>query len=285
MPGGKVNDDRLYRALDKLLPHKEEIERHLKERLGELFKVPYDLVLYDVTSTYFEGCMEGNEQAQRGYSRDGRSDCKQVCIGLAVTREGLPIGHEVFAGNRHDSTTLEEVVEAMERRYGKADRIWVVDRGMVSEEKIEFLNSEGRRYIVGTPKSFLKKFERELTEGSWTSIREELEVQLCRGPEGKEVFILCRSRDRGEKERAMHERYEVRIEEGLKRLSGRLEHTRKAAREAVERQIGRLLGGNTRAAGLFEVKVEDREGGALKVTWGKREGWRKWSQLSQGATF
>jgi len=277
----KVNDDRLYRTLDKLLPHKQEIERHLKERLGELFAVSYDLVLYDVTSTYFEGRMEGNKDAQRGYSRDGRGDCKQVCIGLAVTREGLPIGHEVFAGNRHDSTTLEEVVETMEARYGKADRIWVVDRGMVSQEKMEFLGKEGRRYIVGTPKSLLKKFERELTAGSWKAIREGLEVQLCQSPEGKEVFILCRSEDRREKEKAMHERFEKRIEEGLKRLCERLKHTKKADRGAVERQIGRLLGHNTRAAGLFEVVVEEN-GESLRLKWDKRPGWRKWSELSQG---
>lgn len=145
--GQKVNDDRLYRTLDKLLPHKQEIERHLKERLGELFAVSYDLVLYDVTSTYFEGRMEGNKDAQRGYSRDGRGDCKQVCIGLAVTREGLPIGHEVFAGNRHDSTTLEEVVETMEARYGKADRIWVVDRVEESAEglRVKWSRREGWR--------------------------------------------------------------------------------------------------------------------------------------------
>lgn len=282
VPAGKVNEDRLYRALDKLLAHKERIERHLKERLGELFGLSYDLVLYDVTSTYFEGRMNGNEDAQRGYSRDGRGNCKQVCIGLAVTREGLAIGHEVFAGNRHDSTTLEEVVETMEKRYGKADRIWVVDRGMVSQERMEFLGREGRRYIVGTPKSLLKKFERELTDGLWSAIREELEVQLCPSPEGKEVFILCRSQDRRRKEQAMHKRFEERIEEGLKRIKERLEHTRKADRGAVERQIGRLLGRNTRAAGLFEIVVEEGEGGRLRLKWTRREGWRRWSDLSEG---
>jgi transposase len=281
VPAEKVNDDRLYRTLDELLPYKTALETHLKTRLGELFGISYDLLLYDVTSTYFEGAAAGNALAQRGYSRDGRSDCKQVCIGLVVTREGLPLGHEVFAGNRHDSTTLEEIVETMERRYGKADRIWAVDRGMISAEKIEFLRRGGRRYIVGTPKSTLKRFERELAEGTWQTIREDLEVQYCAGSDGEETFILCRSGARRDKEAAMHARFERRIEEGLRHLAARLERTKKADRGAVERQIGRLLGQNSRAAALFEVRVAEKEAG-LRVTWTKREGWRRWSQLSEG---
>ena len=281
VPAQKVNDDRLYRTLDELLPHKTALETHLKARIGELFGISYDLLLYDVTSTYFEGVAAGNALAQRGYSRDGRPDCKQVCVGVVVTREGLPLGHEVFAGNRHDSTTLEEIVETMERRYGKADRIWAVDRGMISAEKIEFLRRGGRRYIVGTPKSMLKHFERELAEGRWQSIREDLEVQYCAGPEGGETFILCRSGARRDKEAAMHGRFERRIEEGLRHLAARLERTKKAERSAVERQVGRLLGQNSRAAGLFEVRVTEAAQG-LRVNWTKREGWRRWSELSEG---
>ena len=176
IPAHKVNEDRLYRALDQLLPYKEALERHLKERLGTLFGLEYDLLLYDVTSTYFEGEASGNSLARRGYSRDGRPDCKQVCIGLVVSRCGMPLGYEVFAGNRHDSTTLEEIVETMERRYGRSNRIWVMDRGMASEEHIEFLQKHGRRYLVGTPKSALKQFERELLEEGWGEVREGLEV-------------------------------------------------------------------------------------------------------------
>jgi len=128
VPAEKVYDERLYRALDKLLPHKEALEMHLKNQLGELFGLEYDLLLYDVTSTYFEGEAKRNPMAQRGYSRDKRSDCKQVCIGLVVSKCGMPLGYEVFAGNRNDVTRLREIVETMERRYGKADRIWVGDR-------------------------------------------------------------------------------------------------------------------------------------------------------------
>ncbi len=167
VPVEKVDDNRLYRGLDELLPHKQALEVFLKERFGELFGIEYDLLLYDVTSTYFEGQAKANPLAKRGYSRDHRPDCKQVCIGLVVTRCGLPLGYEVFAGNRHDSTTLQEIVETMEARYGQAQRIWVLDRGMVSEENIDFLKEGGRRYIVGTPKSQLKRFERELLAEDW----------------------------------------------------------------------------------------------------------------------
>jgi DDE family transposase len=152
----KVNDDRCYRGLEQLLVHKEALEKHLKDRLGTLFTLDYDLLLYDVTSTYFEGLAEANSLAQRGHSRDHRSDCKQVCIGLVVTRDGLPLGFEVFAGNRHDSTTLREIVHRMEERYGRSSRVWALDRGMVSDAHLDWLRQRGSRYIVGTPKAQLR---------------------------------------------------------------------------------------------------------------------------------
>ena len=200
VPIDRVDDNRLYRGLDRLLPHKAELETFLKQRFGELFAIEYDLLLYDVTSTYFEGQAQGNPLAQRGYSRDHRPDCKQVCIGLVVTRCGLPLGYEIFAGNRHDSTTLEEIVTTMEARYGRAQRIWALDRGMVSEEHLEFLRAGERQYIVGTPKSQLKKFQQHLLTQDWHEIRDGLEVKLCPCPAGgDETYILCRSRDRREK--------------------------------------------------------------------------------------
>ena len=149
IPSEKINEDRLYRSLDKLLPHKNALEVHLKEKAGSLFNLDYDLFLYDVTSTYFEGLAEGNPLAQRGYSRDHRGDCKQVCLGLVVTKDGFPLGYEVFAGNRADVTTVEDIVEIMENKYGKANRIWVMDRGMASSGNFEYLNEDGRKYIVG----------------------------------------------------------------------------------------------------------------------------------------
>jgi transposase len=281
IPAEKVNEDRLYRTLDALLPHKAEMEKHLKERLGELFGLSYDLLLYDITSTYFEGQAKANPLARRGYSRDGRPQCKQVCIALVVSRCGMPLGYELFAGNRADVTTLREIVQVMEDRYGKADRIWAMDRGMISQENIEFLKQEGRRYIVGTPKGMLRRFERELLSQDWEVIREGLEVRRVPSPQGDETFILCRSADRARKERAMHERFERRIEEGLRRMA-RSCRQRRCDAVTMARRVGRLLGQNTRSAGLFDVRVNEDERGAAQVSWTKVEDWRSWSSLSEG---
>ncbi len=281
VPACKVNEQRLYRGLDVVLPHKEALEIFLKNNLGEMFQLEYDLLLYDVTSTYFEGEAQGNPRAQRGYSRDHRPDCKQVCIALVVSKCGMPIGYEVFAGNRTDVTTLREIVETMEKRYGKADRIWVGDRGMMSEKNIEFLKQDKRRYIVGTPKSALKKFEQELLDENWKSIREGLEVKLCPSPDGEETFILCRSRDRREKEKAMHERFEKRIEEGLKKIEASCSK-KKCEPVKIATRVGKLMGRNTRAAGLFDVDVKTEPDGRAKLVWRKIEAWRDWAQLSEG---
>ena len=280
IPLDKVNDDRLYRALDRLLPHKEELERHLKQKLGELFPMNYDLLLYDVTSTYFEGEASRNDLAQRGYSRDHRPDCKQVNIALVVSRFGMPVGYEVFEGNRHDVQTVEQMVEHVEKIYGRADRIWVMDRGMVSQDNVEYLRKEGRRYIVGTPKSQLRKYERELLSEDWKQVHEGLQVRLCPAPDGKEVFILCRSTERQAKEQAIHERFERRIEEGLEKIAASC-HKRKQSPIAVAERVGKLMGQNTRAAGLFNVQIKD-EGGAARIEWSKKETWREWARLSEG---
>jgi transposase len=283
VPLDKVDDNRLYRGLDELLPHKPALEVFLKQRFGELFAIAYDLLLYDVTSTYFEGQAQANPLAKRGYSRDHRPDCKQVCIGLVVTRCGLPLGYEVFAGNRHDSTTLEEIVETMEARYGRAQRIWALDRGMVSEEKIDFLKAGQRQYIVGTPKSQLQRFEQQLAAQDWHAVRQGLEVKLCPCPDGgAETYILCRSRDRREKEQAMHARFEKRIEDGLAQIAAGCARRRQSVGQ-IERRVGRLLGQNTRAAGLFDIQTRADANGAAQLTWTKVEKWRDWARLSEGS--
>lgn len=281
IPEEKMNDNRLYRSLDKLLPYKPSLEKYLKERLGDLFHLDYDLLLYDVTSTYFEGEAADNGQAQRGYSRDHRPDCKQVCIALVVAREGMPLGYEVFNGNRSDVTTVEDIVEKIESRYGRADRIWVMDRGMISENNLEFLQSENRRYIVGTPKSQLKYFEQELLSEDWKKIRDGLEVKACSSPEGDETFILCRSEARAQKEKAIHDRFEKKIEKGLEKL---IESCRKRKQKigTIERRVGRLLGANSRAAGLFKVEVREGKEGKAELVWQKVEAWRQWAELSEG---
>jgi transposase len=277
----KINDDRLYRALDQLLPHKQALEVHLKERMGKLFGLEYDILLYDVTSTYFEGQANGSFLAQYGYSRDHRPDCRQVCIGLVVSKCGMPIGYEIFAGNRHDSTTVEEIVELMESRYGKAGRIWVMDRGMVSPENIELLKQSGRRYIIGTPKAMLKNFEAELLSDDWEMVNESLEVKRCPSPEGDETFILCRSQDRRKKEQAIHERFERRIEEGLKKIEAACSN-RKCDIVTIATRVGRLLGQNTRASGLFRTDVKKDKNGSARLVWHKVESWRNWAALSEG---
>jgi len=258
----------------------------LKERLGALFDLDYELLLYDVTSTYFEGQAEGNTLAKRGYSRDHRGDCKQVCIGLVVTREGVPLGYEVFAGNRTDVTTVEEIVTTMERRYGRAGRVWVMDRGMTSAENVAWLQSGGRHYLIGTAKSELKTFARELADRrDWRQVREGLEVKVCAGPDGEETFLLVRSADRQQKEEAMHARFCERIETALARLQGRIARAKKPIEaSATERQIGRLLGRNSRAAARYQIRlVEDPATPArLRLAWSMRPEWDEWSRTSEG---
>ena len=281
-----LDDNRLYRALDRLLPHKEAFEKKLKARYGELFHLTYDLLLYDVTSTYFEGLCPHNPQARRGYSRDHRPDCKQVCIALVVTKDGMPLGYEVYDGNTTDVTTVEEIVETMEQRFGIAQRVWVMDRGMTSDDNIAWLQNTGRRYLVGTPKSDLKKWMPEIVdEKNWKNVREGLEVKLCAGPDGNETFILCRSKDRREKEKAMHERFQKRIDDGLASLGRRIDKSKKPMDKGpVERQLGRLLGKNSRAAGRYQVKLVDdgsRQAG-FRLDWSVHAEWDDWAKATEG---
>jgi len=287
LPSDTVNEQRLYRALDQLLPHKAAIERHLKGRLGELFKLDYDLLLYDVTSTYFEGLAKGNALAQRGYRRDHRPDCKQVCIALVVTREGMPLGYEVFAGNRVDVTTVEEIVETMEGRFGLAQRIWVMDRGMASEENLAWLQASGRRYLIGASRGEIKKWSRELAEErDWQTVRDGVEAKLCRGPQGTETFLLCRSRERREKERGMHERFAARIEAALEALGRRIARAKRPLdRSALERQIGRLLERNQRAAARYQIRLEaaPETPAGLRLVWSAQAEWDEWARHSEGA--
>jgi len=281
IPADKIDDDRLYRSLDRILPHKTALEKHLKDKLGTLFELKYDLILYDVTSTFIEGEGAANEQMKRGYSRDQRPDCKQVCIALVVSRDGMPLGYEVFDGNRADVTTVKDVVKLMEAKYGKADRIWVMDRGMVSEDNVAFLKEGERRYILGASRANLKRFEKQLLTDDWKSVREGLEVKLCPTEAGGEVFILCRSADRRTKEAAMHELFEKRIDAGLTVIEKACAAKKQNA-SIIERRVGGLMKSNSRAARLYNVKVKERDGGGCDITWEKVESHRTWSQLSEG---
>jgi transposase len=283
----KIHTDRLYAGLDRLLPHKEVIEKHLKERLGDLFDLKFDLLLYDVTSTYFEGQCKSNPMAKYGYSRDSRPDCLQVCIGLVVTDDGIPLGYEVFDGNTHDSKTVEDIVKAMEDKYGKANRIWVMDRGMVSENNLQFIRLRGGSYIVGTPKAMLKQFERYLTDKDWHEVQEGVEVKLAASPDNKEeLFVLARSIDRGKKEHAMHQRFIERMQIDLEKMlcaaqSGRLKDIDKA-----HERLGRIRQRYWRASGAFNVKITSIDNpvnkARLKVTIQRNKQWNDWAQLSEG---
>jgi transposase len=283
----QVNEARLYRGLDVLHEHKDRLCQHLHERYQSWFGIEFEFLLYDVTSTYFEGQALGNAKAARGYSRDQRPDCKQVNIGLVVTPEGLPIGYEVFCGNRADVTTVQDMVQLMETKYGKPKRIWVLDRGMVSEENIDYLRQRQARYIVGTPKSQLKKFEAHLLEDKdWTEVQDAVEAKLVAHPdgEGKEQYVLCRSSARREKEAAM-------IELARKRLRAQLDKThatlqRQPTKDAgkVERRIGRWLGRFPAAERLIDVTVERDEqqwACGLKIT--QRAERTQWAAHAHGA--
>jgi transposase len=282
----QVHHRRLYEGLDALLPHKEAIEKHLKERLGDLFDLKYELLLYDITSTYFEGEAAANPLAQRGYSRDSRPDCKQVCIGLVVTDDGIPLGYDVFAGNTNDSKTVRHIVEAMEAKYGRAERIWVMDRGMVSEDNLAFLRERQGSYIVGTPKAMLRRFEQHLTDKDWHEVQAGVEVKLVPGPEGDETFILTRSADRRQKEEAMHDRFVTRMEAGLEKLKQAAESGRLADVGLARERLGRLKERNWRASSAFDVRIrafkQPRGKAKMSITWRRNERWAEWTSLSEG---
>ena len=282
----QVHTTRLYAGLDALLPHKQAIEQHLKNRLGDLFDLKFELLLYDVTSTYFEGEGKANPLAQRGYSRDSRPDCVQVCIGLVVTTDGIPLGYEVFAGNRNDAKTVQEMVEAMEKKYGRADRVWVMDRGMVSESNLKFLRERGGSYIVGTPKAMLRSFEQHLVDKDWCEVQAGVEVKLVPGPDGTETFILARSADRREKEKAMHERFVARLEAQLKKMKASAERGLLKDADQAQRRLGRVLERYWRAAKAFDVQIAaaaDASGPArLTITWTRNVRWSDWAALSEG---
>jgi transposase len=264
----QVHTDRLYAGLDQLLEHKKTIEGHLRRRLGELFQLSYDVLLYDLTSTYFEGQCAANPQAKRGYSRDSRPDCPQVVIALIVTTDGYPLGYEVFAGNTADSTTVQSIVEKVEAEHGKLNRVWVMDRGNVSEANLAFLREHGGQYIVGTPKAMLRKVQGEITDQGWQQVREGIEVKVVRpSGDGKDVnrstpsnatetLILCRSQDRIAKESAMLGRFVDRLEKGLEKLAASARGGRLRDADTANRRLGRLLEQNWRAAGCFTVTVQ-----------------------------
>jgi transposase len=279
----KVNKDRLYRALDQLLPHKAALEGHLKARLGALFGEPFDILLYDLTSTYFEGLAEANPGAKRGYSRDHRPDCVQIVIGLVVSRSGLPLGYEVFHGNQAEPTTLEGMMAKMEALYGKASRIWVFDRGVASERNLEALRRSGGLYLVGTPRTLLRKVEAALLDQEWKTVREGIEVKQVPAPDAsQDTFILCRSTDRRQKEAAIHDRFEKRMEERLTRIQAAVDSGRLRSRDVLQQRLGRAKLECSRVARAYSYQVEG-DGDSLRFSWSKDQTKASFLRHTEGA--
>lgn len=278
----RVNTDRLYRCLDQLLPHKAALERHLAARYGELFGARYEVLLYDLTSTYVEGAAAGNPRMRRGYSRDHRPDCKQIVLALVVSPEGFPLAYEVFDGNRTDVTTLDEILDVVEATYGRAQRVWVFDRGLVSERNLDTLRGRQAHYLVGTPRGQLKGVERDLLAADWQQVRDDVDVKLVAGPGGAETLVLCRSAARREKERAMRERASQRLEGALARLADQVAAGKLAHEGTIQRRIGRLLERYPSVAGLYEIELTGA-GAARRVRWQERAERRAWCEAREGA--
>src|SRR6266568_3292908 len=279
---GKINDTRLYRCLDRILPHKTKLEQHLKQRYGELFGAEFDVLLYDLTSTYVEGAAKKNPMMRRGYSRDHRPDCEQMVIALIVNTEGFPFSYETFDGNRADVSTMETILRMVERKYGKARRIWVFDRGIVSEENLEAIRKRGGQYLVGTPRSQMKQFEAELVKDDWTQVRPEVEVKKVAIPQGEETYILCRTAGRKEKEKAIRNRFSARMEDALKRLAKTIQTGRLQDRHKMERRLGRIQASHPQVNDLYEVAVQDTPAG-VRLHWTIREDRKLWRGLREGA--
>jgi transposase len=282
IPPGSVNDSRLYRCLDRLITHKTELERHLRQRYGELFGAEFDVLLYDLTSSYVEGGATKDPLLQRGYSRDHRPDCKQVVIALIVNAEGFPLSYETFDGNRADVTTVEAVMRMVERKYGRARRVWVFDRGVVSEENLATLRRRDGQYLVGTPRSKLKQFEAELLTGGWERVREDVEVKRAPVPGGEETYVLCRTTARREKEKAIRSRFSTQIEKALGGLAQRVATGKLKDRGKIERRLGRIEARYPSVADLYQAQVVETPAG-LRVEWQMLADRQVWQERREGA--
>src|SRR5882757_8095980 len=267
VPDSAVTKDRLYHTLDRLLAAQESIEQDLKTRLGTLFQLEYDLLLYDLTSTYFEGLAEENDLAQRGYSRDHRSDCKQVVLALVVTREGFPLAHLTLAGNTQDLQTVETVVTTVEARFGKSQRVWVMDRGMISEETLEFLGQPGRRYLLATRRGELASFSEHLRAGGWRSLKDNPEVEVKLLKRAEEHYLLARSRPRRHKERAIRRRQRRGLARGLEKLRKRIKDGRLKNRDKILESLGGLKGRFPKARPFVTITVAKSGPATLSWTW------------------
>jgi transposase len=246
--------DRLYRCLDRVLGHKQELFAYLKQKWADLFGADFEVLLYDLTSTYFEGEMEQNPKAQRGYSRDGRPDCVQLVIALVVTPDGFPLAYEVMNGNTADCSTLRDFLAKIETAYGKARRVWVMDRGIPSEAILQEMRDPERQtfYLVGTPKGRIRQHEKKWLDLPWQKVRDSVEVKLYRH-EG-ELYVLAKSRGRQAKENAMRRKR-------LARLLRRLRAMRKSLpkRDQLLLRIGAAKKEAGRAFGFVKIQLPEKD--------------------------
>jgi transposase len=282
IPEGKINDTRLYRCLDRILPHKTKLEQHLQQRYGELFGAQFDVLLYDLTSTYVEGAAEHNPMMRRGYSRDHRPDCEQMVIALIVNSEGFPFSYETFDGHRADVSTMETILRMVERKYGKARRIWVMDRGIVSEENLAAIRKRGGQYLVGTPRSQMKQFEQQLLRDDWVQMRPDIEVKQVAIPRGEETYILCRTTGRKEKEQAIRARFSTRMEKALRALENSIASGRLKDRNKMERQLGRIQARHPQVNDLYTIELKNTPQG-IRLFWEIRAERHAWRALREGA--
>ncbi len=249
---GRLSKDRLYRCLDRLLKHRDDLFLHLRGKWTDLFNVGFDVLLYDLTSTYFEGQAEEIPMAMHGYSRDGRPDCRQVVIALIVTPDGLPLAYEVMPGNTSDKTTLKEFLKLIADRYGKARRTWMMDRGIPTEPVLEDMRNGEVNYLVGTPKGQLRKVHRALLGQPWQKVREQGQVKMAaRTGEG---WVLAKRRGRRKKEAAIRHRRLRRYMEGLADLRERL-----PARDKLLERIGALKQKAGRAARFIILTLPNKD--------------------------
>ncbi len=263
-----LNENALYRNLDRLHPNREQIERELAEREKSLFNLDDTVYLYDLTSTYFEGLAERNPQAKRGYSRDKRPDCKQVVVGLVLDRDGFPKAHEVFDGNVQDRATVDEMLTVLERRTGKKPGSTViVDRGMAYEENLQQIRGRGHHYIVAGRQPERNQWLEELErEEDWEEevrlpsprnpFQKKSRVEVKRRQKGDEVYILCRSEGRRDKDRAIREAHEQKLIGDLVRLNKRIERGRLKKAEKVHQAIGRLKERYARVARYYRMEYD-----------------------------
>jgi transposase len=257
VPDAVVTKDRLYHTLDQLLAAQEKIESALKERFGVLFQLDYDLLLYDLTSTYFEGLAEENELARRGYSRDHRGDCQQVIIALVVSRDGFPLAHYTWPGNTKDVQTVQRIVEAIEARFGHSNRVWVMDRGMISEDALKLLGAPGRRYLLATRRQALTPFQAELRGADWQRLPDNPDVEVKLLQRDDVHYLLARSRPRRHKERAIRRHQRRGLAKALKKLQQRVARGRLKKRDKIVEALGRLKERFPKARGFVTITVSD----------------------------